>query len=144
MFWLRRHSFLRASSALIIFLLAVPISCCVWGEQSEREAVMAAAAAAVLHALVALSLAGAVAAAGRGGEQPLSRIGIHRTTFAIQPGASVDASPLLLGLEVLQLSQQPTVSTSSSIQHSLLFFALVRTYIVRCSQPLPLTRAREF
>lgn len=143
MFWLRRHSFLRASSALIIFLLAVPISCFVWGEQSEREAVMAAAAA-VLHALVALSLAGAVAAAGRGGEQPLSRIGIHRTTFAIQPGASVDASPLLLGLEVLQLSQQPTVSTSSSIQHSLLFFALVRTYIVRCSQPLPLTRAREF
>lgn len=143
MFWLRRHSFLRASSALIIFLLAVPISCCVWGEQSEREAVMAAAAA-VLHALVALSLAGAVAAAGRGGEQPLSRIGIHRTTFAIQPGASVDASPLLLGLEVLQLSQQPTVSTSSSIQHSLLFFALVRTYIVRCSQSLPLTRAREF
>ncbi|KAK3147991.1 hypothetical protein QOZ80_3BG0289250 [Eleusine coracana subsp. coracana] len=52
--------------------------------------------AAAVCALVAISVASAVAAGG--GEQPLSRIAIHRATVAPQPGAFVDASPALLGL----------------------------------------------
>ncbi|TVU47939.1 hypothetical protein EJB05_07557 [Eragrostis curvula] len=53
--------------------------------------------AAALCALVAFSIVGAVAAGG--GEQPLSRIAIHRATVAPLPGAFIDASPALLGLE---------------------------------------------
>nr|AGT16010.1 hypothetical protein SHCRBa_246_L12_R_180 [Saccharum hybrid cultivar R570] len=56
------------------------------------------AAAVTVYALVAL-IAGAGAAAAGGGEQPLSRIAIHRATAAPQPGAFVDASPALLGLQ---------------------------------------------
>lgn len=53
--------------------------------------------AALVHLLVAFSAT--VLAAG-GGEQPLSKIGVHRATLAIHPGASVDVSPPLLGLQV--------------------------------------------
>lgn len=56
------------------------------------------AAAVTVYALVAL-IAGAGAAAAGGGEQPLSRIAIHRATAAPQPGVFVDASPALLGLQ---------------------------------------------
>ena len=52
--------------------------------------------AALVHLLVAFSAAVLAAA---GGEQPLSKIGVHRATLAIHPGASVDVSPLLLGLQ---------------------------------------------
>nr|CAB3496673.1 unnamed protein product [Digitaria exilis] len=55
------------------------------------------AATVAVYALVALIVAGAAAAGG--GEQPLSRIAIHRATIAPQPGAFVDASPALLGLQ---------------------------------------------
>ena len=55
--------------------------------------------AALVHVLLAFSSAASSVAAG-GGDQPLSKIGIHRTTFEIHPGASVDVSPLLLGLQV--------------------------------------------
>uniref|UniRef100_A0ACD5XHY4 Uncharacterized protein n=1 Tax=Avena sativa TaxID=4498 RepID=A0ACD5XHY4_AVESA len=55
--------------------------------------------AALVHVLVAFSAASSAAAAAIAGEQPLSKIGIHRTTFEIHPGASVDVSPLLLGLQ---------------------------------------------
>jgi hypothetical protein len=61
------------------------------------------AAAVSVYALVALIAAGAAAAGG--GEQPLSRIAIHRATVEPQPGAFVDASPALLGLEVSLLEQ---------------------------------------
>lgn len=62
------------------------------------------AAAVTVYALVAL-IAGAGAAAAGGGEQPLSRIAIHRATVAPQPGAFVDASPALLGREVSPLKR---------------------------------------
>ena len=62
------------------------------------------AAAVTVYALVAL-IAGAGAAVAGGGEQPLSRIAIHRATAAPQPGAFVDASPALLGLEVSPLKR---------------------------------------
>jgi hypothetical protein len=58
----------------------------------------ATVAAALVHVLVVFSAASSAAAAA--GDQPLSKIGIDRTTFEIHPGASVDVSPLLLGLQV--------------------------------------------
>jgi uncharacterized membrane protein YidH (DUF202 family) len=63
-------------------------------EPPPRTATIAAA----IYALVAVCVASAVAAGG--GEQPLSRIAIHRATVALQPGAFVDASLALLGLGV--------------------------------------------
>ncbi|KAF0915235.1 hypothetical protein E2562_034602 [Oryza meyeriana var. granulata] len=71
--------------------------------------------AAVVYTLVALSVAGVAAAAGeRGGEQPLSRIGIHLTTFAIQPGASINTSQLLLGLEWRRSAGTRAAGTASA------------------------------
>jgi hypothetical protein len=56
-------------------------------------------------AVAVYALAALIAAAAGGGEQPLSRIAIHRATVAPQPGAFVDASPALLGLQVSLLEQ---------------------------------------
>lgn len=71
-------------------------------------------AAAVVYALVAICVASAVAAGG--GEQPLSKIAIHRATVAPQPGAFIDASPALLGLGVslLELKRLWSYLTASS------------------------------
>lgn len=53
----------------------------------------------------------ACVAAHPGGEQPLSRIAIERTTLAVDESAHVKASPLVLGLKVspMAISILPTV-----------------------------------
>lgn len=75
-----------------------------WSQPSRMLSLPRTAAAVTVYALVAL-IAGAGAAAAGGGEQPLSRIAIHRATVAPQPGAFVDASPALLGREVSPLKR---------------------------------------
>jgi len=75
-----------------------------WLQPSTMLSLPRTAAAVTVYALVAL-IAGAGAAAAGGGEQPLSRIAIHRATAAPQPGAFLDASPALLGLQVSPLKR---------------------------------------
>lgn len=77
--------------------------CCLELANMMQSLPRTAAAAVAVYALVAFIAAGAAAAGG--GEHPLSRIAIHRATIAPQPGAFVDASPALLGLQVSLLEQ---------------------------------------
>ena len=105
-------------------------------QASMMQSLPRTAAAVAVYALVALIAAGAVAAGG--GEQPLSRIAIHRATVEPQPGAFVDASPALIGLEV-SLLEQLLLYRRLSAHHSAAAVTSSWLLSLRCSnlQALP-------
>jgi hypothetical protein len=88
--------------------------------------------AVLVHVLVAFSAASSATAAA--GDQPLSKIGIHRTTFEIHPGAFVDVPPLLLGLQV---------SFPAATNTRVLLYHCLNEFTNSAPAPLPMTVRRD-